>query len=125
MLVVPEGTEDFDEGRFNALLELAGPSTARTLATRLDEDLTLISRSLTQPAVLADRQLLRAQSHMLLGIAGTIGANRLYQLTAHLNSLPQAHDSGLIADLLGEIHALLDRLILRIRSTRAHMSAKP
>lgn len=118
-------TEDFDEHRFMALLDLAGPATAHELASRLDEDLTLVANTLRAAEFSADRQILRAQSHVLLAIAGTVGANRLYQLSERLNRLARGHEGGPFGELLAEIRDLLDRLIARIRRARAQLTAKP
>ena len=122
---VAEGCEEFDERRFTALLDLAGPSTAQELALRLDQDLTLVSDALTQAGLAFDRHQLRTQSHVLLGIAGTIGANRLYHLSERLNGLARGQEGGHFVDLLAEIRVLLDRLIQRVRLTRVQLTAKP
>jgi HPt (histidine-containing phosphotransfer) domain-containing protein len=124
MFEMPDGTEEFDESRFNFILDLAGPHTARTLTMRLDEDLTRISETIARAAASADRHLLKAQTHNLLGIAGTVGANQLYRLSEHLNGLIDSYESGPLADCVAEIHALLDRLILRIRSVRDQLAGK-
>ena len=125
MAVLADLTEEFDEHRFSALLDLAGPVTARELATRLVEDLTLVADALSKAELSADRPLLRAQSHVLLAIAGTVGANRLYHLSERLNGLARASEGGPMAELLSEIRALLDRLIERVRSARAQLAAEP
>ena len=117
-----EPVQEFDEARFQALLDLAGPATAHELASRLDEDLTVVADALTQAERAADRQQLRAQSHVLLAIAGTIGANRLYHLSKRLNGQVRTPDSAPVAELLGEIHVLLGRLITRVRSARLQLA---
>lgn len=124
MAVLPEGTEEFDERRFRALLDLAGPSTALELTSRLDEDLCHVATALTESEKPMDQHVLRAQSHVLLAIAGTIGANRLYHLSERLNGLAKAPDAGPVADILCEIRALLERLILYIRLTHARLAGE-
>ena len=124
MAVLVDMTDEFDEHRFRALLDLAGPATARELATRLDEDLTAVADAMSAAGVSADRQVLRAQSHVLLAIAGTVGANRLYRLSVQLNGLARASEGGPFGELLTEIRALLDHLIARIRSARVQLAAE-
>lgn len=118
-------TEEFDESRFKALLELAGPSTARTLTIQLQEDLALVAEALTEARSSTDHQVFRKQSHVLLGISGTIGATRLYQLSERLNDLARGQGGGALGDLLAEIFAALDRLLARIRSAHAQLLAVP
>lgn len=116
-----ERAEEFDEVRFRALLDLAGPSTARELTLRLDKDLTGVASALSGAANGADAQVLRAQSHILLAIAGTIGANRLYALSLHLNHIARAAEFGLVAEVLREIMVLLHRLIDLVRATHRRL----
>jgi HPt (histidine-containing phosphotransfer) domain-containing protein len=120
-----DDTEEFDESRFKALLELAGPSMARTLTIQLQEDLALVAEALTEARASADHRVFRKQSHVLLGIAGTIGAVRLYELSQRLNNLTRDQGGSILADLLAEIFAVLDRLLARIRSAHAQLAAMP
>lgn len=117
-------TEEFDELRFMELLSLAGPAMARELAMRLDEDLTLVAQALILAERSADRQQLRSQSHILLAIAGTVGANQLCQMSGRLNGVVRAPEGGPFADLLAEIRVLLDRLIARIRLARSQLAVE-
>ncbi len=117
-----EPVQEFDEARFLALLDLAGPATAHELAARLDEDLTQVAETMIQAELAGDRPQLLAQSHVLLAIAGTIGANRLYLLSERLNAQVRTPASGPQAELLGEIHVLLGRLITRIRLARSQLA---
>ncbi len=120
-----EPAVDFDLHRFTALLDLAGPDTAQELTARLDEDLSRVAKALTQAETGLDHQVLRAQSHVLLAIAGTIGANRLYWLSQRLNALARAQDGGAMGDVLTETRANLDKLISRIRLARSHPTVEP
>ena len=124
MPLLADVTEEFDELRFMELLSLAGPATARELAMRLDEDLTLVAQALIQAELTADRHQLRAQSHILLAIAGTVGANLLCQMSGRLNGVVRAPEGGPFADLLAEIRVLLDRLIARVRLVRRQLAAE-
>ena len=108
-----------------ALLNLAGPVTGLELAMRLDEDLSGLATALTKAALGPDRHKLREQSHVLLAIAGTVGANQLFVLADRLNRQVRAQDATPVPDLLAEIGVLLDSLINRVRSARANLAAMP
>lgn len=110
------GTEDFDERCFLALFRLAGPLAGRELADRLDKDLTMISQAFAKVQHRPDRQVLRAQSHVLLAIAGTVGARRLNQLAERLNTIARTQDSADTAELLAEIQKLIGLLIRRVHA---------
>jgi two-component system, OmpR family, aerobic respiration control sensor histidine kinase ArcB len=105
----------FDDGRLTALLDMAGPETARELALRLGEDLTAVSNSLDQAARGGDRHLLRSQTHVLLAISGTVGATRLFELSERLNGLTRSPEAGAVADIVAEIRLLIAHLIERVR----------
>lgn len=119
------GDEDFDERRFVALFRMAGPEGARELADRLDKDLTMISQALSSVQLRPDHQVLSAQRHMLMAIAGTIGANQLYRLSERLNGISRAPEGAELAEFLVEIQRLLTFLIHRVRSLPSDLVARP
>ncbi len=106
----------FDEKMFVALLDLAGHKTAAELTQRLDEDLTDVGLALTRTV---DPIILHAQSHILLSIAGTIGATRVFDLAKHLNAITSTAEPAGVSAVLAEIGVALNDLILRVRSTRS------
>lgn len=110
--------EHFDEDRFLALLAMAGPSNAHELTMRLDDDLSGIADALTAAHVQDDSPTLRAHSHVLLAIAGTVGATQLYLMADRLNRLAQGIERGPVGDVLAEITVLLALLIDRVRQVR-------
>ena len=113
-------TSHFDEGRFAALLDMAGVKVAVELAQLLDEDLSRIDLALT-PAI-GNPFVLHAQSHILLSIAGTIGANQVYDLAQRMTELVRGGEgAGELAHTLAEIRLALQAVILRVRSTRSDL----
>ena len=104
-------------------MDLAGSAHALELAMRLEEDLTGVAAALTKAARLLDLPKLRLHSHVLLAIAGTVGANRLCDLASDLNAQVRAPEVGSLSDLLAEIALLLDHLIDRVRIARADLAA--
>lgn len=94
---------------------MAGPDTAPELVQRLDEDLTRVHAALC--AGKGDRAVLHAQSHILLSIAGTIGATLVYELAKRLNAVARGDEAGDLAATLAPIQAALAELIQRIRAS--------
>ena len=112
-------TNEFDEQKFAALLDLAGQDTAMELTQRLDEDLTNLDVAMKTTV---DPVTLHAQSHILLSIAGTIGATRVFDLAKHLNTMTRMENPDGLSALLADIRVALDDLILRVRSTRSRQN---
>ncbi len=107
-----------DRATFDALLALAGPQVAPDLLRQLAEDLATVAVGLPPALTADDRPAVRAFSHVLMALAGSIGANALYQAAARLNCA--AHGSGpldpsgaeVIAGLAGVRHFIDDASIL-------------
>ena len=113
-------TENFDEDKFVALLDLAGPDMAGELTLRLDEDLSNVGLALTTAP--ADPAVLQAQSHILVSIAGTIGATKLFQMAKQFQTATLQGDPGPRTTELAELHQELREVILRVRSGRDRSS---
>ena len=105
------------------ILALAGPETAPRILQQMHADLAsvaaLLLPALSAPATIApDWMLIRRQTHVLISLAGTIGAMRLHGLAIELNAA--AHDQDrpraaalappLAADLTGLIALIARRL---------------
>jgi hypothetical protein len=118
-------TESFDEPRFLALLNLAGPEMGHELLLRLDEDLSRVAAALVKATAGPDHPALREQSHVLLAISGTVGADGLYVLAERLNRLVRALEPAPVSGVLAEIAVLLDQLIARVRSAQKDHAAQP
>lgn len=117
---VADVNDSFDEARFAALLDLAGEATAVEMTQRLDEDLTSVDLVLTKAQ---DTGVLNAQSHILLSIAGTIGATRVFHLAQHLNVLTKSTEPAGLASVVDEVRVALNDLILRLRSLRSDLAS--
>jgi HPt (histidine-containing phosphotransfer) domain-containing protein len=108
----PGGISDFDPTRLGHLLDLAGPELAEELLARLTEDLTTTGEKLDLGAAGADWTLLREGSHVLISLAGSVGAISLQAMAETLNALAHRHDldtlQTLMPPLTGELSALID-----------------
>lgn len=90
----PAGT---DTGVLRALLALCGPDTEQELLARLGADLTAVRLGLLEGAGREgrpDRAAIRAQSHVLIAISGTIGAAGVQRLAQGLNDQAQPGRKG-------------------------------
>ncbi len=102
----------FEPARFERLLQLAGPQNGEELLARLAEDLgTTLKRSETAFAVM-DWNELRGASHVLISLAGSVGAVSLQELAEVING--SAHDKDgarlerAMPDALRELSALIE-----------------
>lgn len=111
-----EDKQDLDEKRLKALLDLAGPEVSFELADRLIADLTSVAEALSQAEGPDERKSIRAQTHVLAGLAGTIGAAPLSAAAAHLNDLAHRGDAPSLAMALRETLALLRRLLVQLKA---------
>jgi hypothetical protein len=100
-----------DPSRLARLLVLAGPANGDALLTRLLLDLEQVRERLAGATLPADWPVLRAQTHILIAVAGAVGADRLRFLAEELNHV--AHDrrrsaaTGLLPQVLDGIDSLL------------------
>jgi len=102
---------EMDLDRFERLMAIAGASHKHELLFRLHADLENVQDRLAAALILPDWADLRAQTHILVALAGAVGAVRLQHLATSLNALAhQAGNSvmpGLAASLLRDLAALV------------------
>jgi len=87
------------------LADIAGPTAAAELFARLQEDLATAQAGLTAAAAAHDLQGMRNHSHVVIALAGTVGAHTLHRDAVHLNSL--ANDPGADADTAFALASML------------------
>ena len=111
-LIAPSTTSAIDISTFDRLMQIAGPETAPSLLQQVLIDLGTIRQGLNQSAPTLDWMDLRHQSHVLISIAGSLGADRLGGLAEDLNRSANRSDSeqlnAVLPILLAELDALLD-----------------
>lgn len=100
-----------DNTRFRRLLDIAGPQGAIELLSRLTEDLTNVQHHLQIAVQDSDQALLRTHTHVLISLAGAVGADRLHSLAQVLNTAAHKMDSTAIARLSREADHDLTRLL--------------
>jgi CheY-like chemotaxis protein len=84
------GLSRFDRARFEHLLEIAGPDDSRELLSRLCNDLRTAERGLVAAISRGDMARIRAESHVLIALAGAVGADRLQAGAEAMNAAAHA-----------------------------------
>lgn len=75
---------DFD--RYERLIEIAGEDGLRELLDRLQEDLEQVERGLERALTEQNPAEIRTQTHVLIALAGAVGADALQRLAESLNA---------------------------------------
>jgi len=105
------------------ILAMAGPETAARILVQMHKDLDTTATQLRSALALPDWTAIRAQSHVLISLAGTIGAMRLHALAIDLNAAAHAQDpeqtAAIAAPLMADLDALTALLATRIDGGRA------
>lgn len=112
------------EDVWRALMAVAGPEEAPWLARQVRADLIRLRSEIAQASTGRDPAALRAGSHSLAGLAGTIGAAALQNLAISLNLAVHdglaAEQQSRTADVLAAIPPLLHDIESRIAATQAN-----
>ncbi len=112
-----------DPARLERLLDLAGAEVAGELLDRLVDDLGTVARGIAAAAPDRDGTALRAHTHVLISLAGAVGAERLQRLAEALNLAAHAGDGPEIDRLGAETTGELDRLVALVEAVRAQRAA--
>ena len=102
---------ELNQATFDRLMEIAGPDGAPELLDRLIIDLTRVERCIVGATATADTNAIRAETHVLVAVAGAVGAERLQALAEALNAAAHQQDKASIATTGGALLGQIDRLI--------------
>lgn len=116
---VETSTQEFDRTTFDHLIDVAGPEAARELLDRLAADLRKCKAGLGAGLGGCDLAAVRAETHVLIALAGAVGARRLQALAQALNAAAHRRDPADFDRFGGEAMAQLDRLIRFVTDERA------
>lgn len=100
-----------DLDQFERLLDLAGEAGAADLLARLISDLSRVERSLVSALALPDFAAISAETHVLVAVAGAIGAERLMAEAERLNAAAQAQALEPVQWSGRNVLAQIDRLL--------------
>ncbi len=106
------------------LLQIAGPG-AGELLSRLSTDLARVETDISHGINRSDRATLRSATHVLIALAGTVGAARLQRLAESLDRA--AEDArGLVLERIGAVTlTLLRRLRGSVAGAQERHGARP
>jgi HPt (histidine-containing phosphotransfer) domain-containing protein len=100
-----------DPERLTRLLEIAGPEDSSELLRRLSGDLTRVRDNIVAALNNADIAALRAETHVLISLAGAVGAERLHQLAKHMNADVHRQDTVSLRASGREAQRLIDLVL--------------
>lgn len=114
-----EEEAEFDRGCFDRLIDIAGPAASSELMDRLNTDLRKTERGLMAALADDDRAAIRAETHVLIALAGAVGAARLQALAQALNTTAHRRETTDLSNLGRDALTQLDWLIRFIARERA------
>lgn len=101
------------------LCDLLGDEGSDGFFQQVADDLNAAIAGARRAAEVCDHSGLRAHTHVLVGVAGAIGAAPLEARARQLNAAAHAADSRQIARLLPEVSCGVDSVCARLAETRA------
>lgn len=108
---------DFDRSRFDNLIALAGPAMAGQLLSHLAEDLARCRADGLAGVQKHDWTALRASSHVLISLAGSVGALSLQRMAEALNAAAHLGTGDPAQAFSPDLLSELDALIALVRAT--------
>lgn len=100
-----------DETTLQGLLKMAGPVAGRELLARLLDDLQAVEDHLITAFATLDMDRIRAETHVLISVAGAVGATVLQHGAERLNRAANVQDTAVIKLEMGRALTHLDGLI--------------
>lgn len=116
----PQPGDDFDATRLDRLLALAGPRDAAELLSRIEGDLSDTATRIADALPRADSEALRAASHVLVAVAGSVGAQGLEAAARRFNTA--AHAEG--ADPSPELARTAEAVLQGIAALKRRLAAR-
>lgn len=107
----PRSTLLGDGAALRDILALAGPDIAPRLLAQIVTDLSATSRQLGPAIVARDWAQIRVQSHVLISLAGTIGAMDLHAAACGMNEAAHGQDEARLSSLAPSVNADLAALV--------------
>jgi CheY-like chemotaxis protein/DNA-binding phage protein len=108
---VPDNVPELDRAKYDHLIDIAGPDAARELMERLARDLGSCRAGLARALDRGDNPAIRAETHVLIALAGAVGATRLQRAAEALNLAAHRRDGTGSAGLAGDCLDLVDKLV--------------
>lgn len=99
-----------DGAALREIMALAGPDMAIRILEQMRTDLAGVAAALLPAISTCHWPTIRAQTHVLVALAGTIGAKRLHQLAIDANTAAHDQASARLADIAPQLLADLAAL---------------
>ena len=99
-----------DGAALREIMALAGPEMAIRILEQMRTDLAGVAAALLPAISACHWPTIRAQTHVLVALAGTIGAMRLHQLAIDANTAAHDQASARLADIAPQLLADLAAL---------------
>jgi CheY-like chemotaxis protein len=107
----PAARAEIDRSTFNKLWESFNPDARSELKARVIEDIRGAAGSVGEALRSRDLRRLRSATHVLIAVAGVIGAQKLESLARRLNSAGHAGDESTLDGDGAELIAEADRVL--------------
>lgn len=114
-----------EEQRLQDILRLAGPAEAAAVLGMILADLRKQQAALAAGLASGDAQVLRAASHSLIALAGTIGAPGLHHAAIDLNLMARQSAWSDLPQQMGSIGAGIAALCRDLTERRDGLTAGP
>ena len=108
---------------YDGLADSIGPRKLPDVLRRAGDDLAHARDRVETAAESGDMVLMRDASHVLISVAGAIGATRLQKQAEALNRLAHIDQPSLAAALTRDVTAELDGVLAFVREERARMES--
>ncbi len=112
------GTAPVNRRTFEMLLQSVGAATVPTLLEKLSEDLAACHEALETAVAATDPLAVREQTHILMSLAGAVGARPAQSLARQLNAAAHQEDAAAMA-------RLGNALLSQLRELRAFIAEMP
>ncbi|MDO8882048.1 MAG: hypothetical protein U0934_11890 [Pseudotabrizicola sp.] len=116
--VMLNGSAAIDRSVFDSLLAMAGPDIAPELVAQMAADLRAVSIALARGLALPDLEAIKAQTHVLVALAGSAGARGLEQGAQRVNLAAHHGDTAQINEMGPGLLAGLGTLIAFVEATQ-------
>ncbi|MCZ8334753.1 MAG: hypothetical protein O9328_10865 [Rhodobacteraceae bacterium] len=114
-----------DGKRLNDILALAGTETATFILRQMQTDLDGVTAGLSEALDSRDWTAIRTQTHVLISLAGTIGADRLHAAAIEVNTAAHDREEDRVAARAAPLLADLAHLRAALAAHKNPGSAAP
>ncbi|SMX32108.1 ATP-binding response regulator [Actibacterium lipolyticum] len=112
--VPTQNTPALNEVNLDRLLALAGDENGQELLERLTQDFQTVKTGVEEGMRISDYALLRARTHVLISLAGAIGADHLQAMAETVNIASHDKDSSVTRAMCPQVLQQIDMVLTRL-----------